>query len=335
MFPESTISLGWTSGHHTDLSQSGYTWDMVLDMYHLVHKMELEPPIVYSVRGSMIPNSIPQLKWLTDNTRGNILIWQDPADNEAEMHENLMYVCYRFPPSSAFFDLKSKQLLAFLKDNRYDSGKKVSPSVLVRDTLMFKPDAWVKMGFYMEAHSILPSTEAVVLTSRAVYMVTKGRYKPSPNMKLSGRVQFLNRKNLQAEDGRTGLSIFVRSTNYMNFDKIKGIKCFVGIDGELIVESSHLTGDDFRETQRTTPGSANCFRFSIVDTGKEIIFSVIVQHDCFTIDSAKPNDRPPAVMKVKISESIGGLDAEHPFIVKLDDSKRTAVIDELTVKYTH
>ncbi|XP_053394739.1 uncharacterized protein LOC128555680 isoform X2 [Mercenaria mercenaria] len=333
MFKECTISFGWTTGHHTDLSQSGYTWDMVFDMYYIAHNLEIEPPIVYEARASFLQNSVPQLKWLVDNTRAMLLVKQDPMDVEDNYHENLMYVSYKFPPNKAFFDLTNEQLEYYLKENRHRSGQKLDTRVEMRDTLIFRPEAWVKMGFHMEAHSILPSTEAIVLQSRAVYMVTKAKYKPTKNVKLQGRVQFLNRKNLQAEDGRTGLSIFVRSNAYMDFENIKGIKCFIGLDGEVVVESSNLPGKAFRESQRMTPGSVNCFRFSVVDAGKEVIFTVTVLHDCFTLESVKPSERVAAEMKVAIPAEVGGLAVEHPFIVKLEDSKRTAVIDELTVKY--
>ncbi|XP_060593749.1 protein FAM151A-like [Ruditapes philippinarum] len=333
MFKECTISLGWTTGHHTDLSQSGYTWDMVLDMYHVVYKLELEPPIVYEARASFIQNSVPQLKWLVDNTRASLLVFQDPKDIEDNYHENLMYASYKFPPHKAFFDLTNEELEYYLRENRHRSSQKLDARVEMRDTLIFRPEAWVKMGFHMEAHSILPSTEAIVLQSRAVYMVTKAKYKPTDNIKLQGRVQFLNRKNLQPEDGRTGLSIIVRSNSYMDFENIKGIKCFIGLDGEIVVESSNLPGKGFKESQRMTPGSANCYRFSVVDTGREVLFTVTVLHDCFTLESVKPSERIAAQMRVAIPTEVGGVAVEHPFIVKLEDSKRTAIIDELTVKY--
>lgn len=336
LFPECTISLGWTTGTHTDLSLAGYTWNMVLDMYYLIDKLELEQDIVYTIRASFITNSVVQVKWLVDNTRSSILVWQSPEDKNIASHADLMYICYRFPPHKAYFDLHNEKLEQFLLDNHLNSGQHIGELVRMRDTLMFRPDAWVKMGFFIEAHSILPSSEAIILTSRAVYMVTKAKQKPSRTIHLSGRVQFLNRKNLKAEEGRTGLSIYLRSTSYIDYENIKGIHCFIGIDGELVVSSNHLT-TEFRETAAITPGSADCFRFSVRDSGDEIIFKVGVMHDCSTLASAKPDDRPWAKLNVKISPNIGGgLDEEHPFIVKLDDSKRTAILDELTIKHdTH
>lgn len=332
MFPESTLSLGWTTGYHTDVSQMSYTWDMILDMYYIVHNLEIEPPIVYTARAAFLQNSVPQLKWLADNTRANVLVYQEEKDLEDAYHQSLMYLCYRFSSHDAYFDLTNEKLENFVKDNRYAAVQHIDPRVSMRDAVMFRPEAWVKMGFFIEAHSILPSTEAVVLQSRAVYMVTKGKHKPSKNVKLQGRVLFLNRKNLQEELGKTGLSIFIRSSSYMHFEDIKGIRCFIGIDGEIVVESSNLPGTPFRESQRMTPGSSNCYRFRIVDEGKELVFSVTVQIDCTTLESAKPSDRIPAEMRVKLPADIGGFETEHPFIVKLEDSKRTAIIDELTLK---
>lgn len=325
--------MGWTTGIHTDLSQTGYTWNMVLDMYHLVDKLELDQFMIFNIRASFITNSVPQVKWLMDNTKSSILVWQSPDDRNIASHADLMYVCYKFPPHKTFFDLHDEKLEHFLLENHLNSGPKVDSLVTLRDTLLFRPEAWVKMGFFIEAHSILPSSEAVVLTSRAVYMVTKAKYKPTGSISLNGRVQFLNRKGLKAEEGHTGLSIFLRSTSYVDYENIKGIHCFIGIDGDIVVSSSHVT-PEFRKTSAITPGSADCFRFSVRDTGEEILFNVGVLHDCSTLSSAKPDDRPSAKLSVKVSPSIGGsLDEEHPFIVKLEDSKRTAVIDELTIKY--
>ena len=336
LFPECTISFGWTTGTHTDLSQAGYTWDMVLDMYYLVDKLELEQDIIFTIRASFITNSVVQVKWLVDNTKSSILVWQSPQDQNIASHGDLMYICHRFPQHKYYFDLYNEELEQFLMNNHLNSGQHISELVRIRDTVMFRPDAWMKMGFFIEAHSIMPSSEAVILTSRAVYMVTKARQKPSRTINLSGRVQFLNRKNLKAEEGRTGLSIYLRSTSYTDYERIKGIHCFIGIDGELVVNSNHLS-TEFRETAAITPGSANCFRFSVRDAGEEIIFKVGVMHDCTTLSSAKPDDRPWASLNVKVSPNLGGgLDEEHPFIVKLDDSKRTAILDELTIKHdTH
>jgi hypothetical protein len=55
----------------------------------------------------------------------------------------------------------------------------VNGLVLRRDEVVFHPKAWVKMGFYIQKDSILPSTEALILTNPIVYIVTKSKYRPT------------------------------------------------------------------------------------------------------------------------------------------------------------
>lgn len=328
LFPECTMSLGWTTGTHTDLSLSGYSWDNVLDMYYAVMDAELQQPIVISIRSSLIRNSIPQLKWLTDNLHASVFIWQEEGERTAA--EDLMHIAYRFAPEKSYWDIHNKDLNAYLKKNRNKSSPNLSPYAKQRDTVLFRPDAWLKMGLHMEHHSILPSEEALVLQSRAVYVLTKTKYRPSKLISLNGRVQFLNRKNKDVVPNETGLSIFLRSTAYTDFDKILGIQCFLGLDGQMKISSSHLS-TEFHKSMRFTPGSASCFRFLVVDTGTEIVFEVAILHDCHTLESVMPMNQVKAELRLKVPNTIGN--EMNPFIVKLEDSNRVAVFDELHVKH--
>lgn len=329
LFPQCTRSLGWTTGTHTDLSLSGYTWDNVLDMYHLVKEWDLEPPIVYTVRATLIRNSVPQLKWLTDNTRGSVLIWKAPEDRV--MVEDLMYIAFKFAPHNSYFDLNDKNLDNFVQNYRHRSKEKINPLVLKRESVIFKPEAWVKMGLYIEEHSILPSEEALVLTSKAVYVLTKTKFKPSEHITLHGRVQFLNRKKKDAVFGETGLNIYVRPTAYADFENIHGIRCFLGVDGFMKVTGSNLKEKDFTKTHRITPGTGACYRFSVTDKKTDIVLRVNVVHDCHTLESVVPHEDTHAELTVPIPKDLGH--EEHPFILKLEDSNRHAIIDELHIKY--
>ncbi|XP_067678929.1 uncharacterized protein [Haliotis asinina] len=332
VFPKCTLSLGWTSGTHTDLSQSGYTWEMVMTMRDLVKSWDVDDqPIVFQARLSLIRNSVPQLKWLIDVVpHSALMIWHSPED--VKVSEDLMYVCYRFAPNMVFFDLNEDYLQSHLKQYRHFSGERVNDLVKKRDEVMFHPGAWVKMGFWREQESILPSTEALVLVSPIVYVLSKSKYKPTPTIKLSGRVQFINREGKEAESGRTGLDIFVRPTAYADFENIVGIKCFLGVTGEIEVSGSNLKKEFRKKSQKITPSSVNCFRFSVIDAVHEIIFRVNILHECNTLESVKPDTEVHAELHIDIPSTLG-VD-EHPFIIKLDDSKRVAVIDELNIKQT-
>ena len=328
LFPECTISLGWTTGTHTDLSLSGYSWDGVLDMYHAVMDAEVQQPIVISVRSSLIRNSVPQIKWLTDNLKASVFIWQEEAERTAA--EDLMHIAYRFAPEKSYWDIHNKDLSAYLKKNRNKSSPKLSPYAKQRDTVLFRPDAWLKMGLYMEHHSILPSEEALVLQSRAVYVLTKTKYRPSKLISLNGRVQFLNRKNRDVVPNETGLSIYLRSTAYTDFENIVGIQCFLGLDGQIKISSSHLN-QEFQKSMRFTPGTSSCFRFAVIDTGTEITFQVTILHDCHTLESVMSMNGPKAELKLEVPRTVGN--EMNPYIVKLEDSNRVAVFDELHVKH--
>lgn len=330
LFPKCTLSLGWTTGKHTDLSQSGYSWEMVLDMYYLVRKWELEPPLVFVARANLIRNSVPQLKWLIDNTRSSLLVWNPPSDTAHGT--DLVYVAYKFPPHNSYFDLNSEDLETFLKEYRHYSKEKLQAIVLQRETVMFRPEAWVKMGLHIEENSILPSTEALVLTKRLVYIVTKNKFKPQGMVQLRGRVQFIDRDEKKAVPGETGLSIYIRPTAYLDYEHIVGIKVFLGVDGLMKVSGSHLNEPNFEKSQRITPSSVNCFRFSVIDTGTEIVFQVNVMHECNTLESTRQDQDVHAKLTVPISKDIGF--DEHPFILKLEDSNRIAVFDELYTKYS-
>ena len=330
LFPQCTMSLGWTTGSHTDLSLFSYTWDMVLDMYHFVHEHEIQPPLVFTMRASFIHNSVPQMKWLTDNTRSSVLVYNFPEDRP--LSEDLMYVCYRFAPHNSYFDIPDENMRDFVEEYRDRSSEKLNRLVMDRQTVIFKPQAWVKMGLHIEKHSILPSEEALILNTKTVYVLTKSKFKPSQHISLNGRVQFLNRKQREIVTGETGLNFYMRPTGYADFEYIVGIRCFIGADGFLTISGSNLKGvPDFRKTHRIVVGTSNCFRYKIVDTGQQIHMYVTVMHNCDTLESTVLSERWQAEFIVDLPRDIGL--EEHPYILKLEDSNRQAVIDELSVKY--
>ncbi|ESP05364.1 hypothetical protein LOTGIDRAFT_102151, partial [Lottia gigantea] len=104
-FPKCTLSLGWTKTSHTDTSQSGYTWEMVIAMYKIIQSWEIDDqPVVFNAYLSYLKNSVPQLKWLSDNIlHSSLLVLHSP--NELGSREDMLYAAYRFPPEKLFFNL--------------------------------------------------------------------------------------------------------------------------------------------------------------------------------------------------------------------------------------
>ncbi|GAB1597491.1 protein FAM151A-like [Argonauta hians] len=329
LFPTCTLSLGWTTGHHTDVSQAGYTWDMVLDMHDLITHWEITQPIVFSVRLAYIKNSVPQLKWLCDTLQASLFVWNDNEDKP--VLEDVMYVAYRFPPEKSFFNFEDDYLNSHLTRHRHFSKNYVHQLVLLRDVVKFNPYDWVKMGLYIEENSILPSSESLVLKSPAVYIVSVAKLKSVETLHLKGRVHFLNRKNQEAINGQTGLSIFFRSSSYSDYERINGIRFFIGVNGDLQISGQHLNKNipKFMKSARVTPGASSCYRFDIVDLRKEVVMKINSLHDCDTLESVQREETPHLTLRVNIPPEIEIED--HPYILKLEDNKRVAVIDELDI----
>ncbi|KAK3735898.1 hypothetical protein RRG08_041084 [Elysia crispata] len=336
LFPKCTLSLGWTTGTHTDLSQSSYSWEMVWDMLDLVQSHEEEISdhlLVFQARLSLIHNSVPQLKWLKDNTQhSSIMIWHEDGDISA--NEDVMYTAYRFPPDLIYYDLNHERLQRLLSQYRHMSREKVHELVLRRDEVMFKPQGWLKMGFHRQKNSILASTEAIILVNPIVHIVSKSKYLPTPEIYIQGRVTFFNRKNREAEAHHTGLNIYVRPTEYTMFDKIVGIRCFIGAGGELEVTGSNLPSKipSFRKTARMTPSFSNCYRFRITDERTHLSFAVKALHHCTVLESVEPDEELVALLHVELPKGLEG-EKQHPFILRMEDNNREGLIDELSIKH--
>ncbi|KAL8601004.1 hypothetical protein ACOMHN_030661 [Nucella lapillus] len=332
-FPQCTMSVGWMTGTHTDLSQSGYSWDAVMDMRQLLQKWSVaDQPVVFEARLSLVRNSVPQLKWLVDNVPHSALSVVH-VERDVVLSEDLMYIAYRFPPKAVFFDLNHRRFEAALTQFRHSAHAKVSHYVTRRDRVMFRHHAWLKMGFYIQKDSILPSTESLILTQPIVYIVSKAHHPPSPHVALQGRVQFLDRNGVDPEAFSTGLNVYTRAVSYANFEHIVGVRCFVGVDGEVEVRGSDLAENvpTFRRTARITPSADRCFRFRVTDTGPQVILQVWTLHDCRTLESVAPDDDAHLTLTADIPPQLTA-GTPSPFIVKTEDNKRQAVIDELSIQ---
>lgn len=241
-----------------------------------------------------------------------------------------MYIVYRFVFEKFYWDIYNKDFNVYLKKNRNKFSFNLSFYVKQRDIVLFRFDVWLKMGFYMEYYFILFSEEVLVLQSRVVYVLIKIKYRFFKFIFFNGRVQFLNRKNKDVVLNEIGLSIFLRFIVYIDFDKILGIQCFLGFDGQMKISLSYLS-IEFYKSMRFILGSAFCFRFLVVDTGIEIIFEVVIFYDCYILESVMFMNQVKVELRLKVFNIVGN--EMNSFIVKLEDSNRVVVFDEFYVKY--
>lgn len=333
LFPRCTVSLGWTTGVTTDLSQSAYTWPMVWDMLDLLDNWDIEQQLLmFQARLSLTHNSVPQLKWLCDNTGGSLLVWHEEGDQA--FNEDVMHLAYRFPPEKLYVDLNHASLQLHLEKHRHFSRHKLDHMALRRDEVRFRPDMWLKMGFHRQKNSILASSEALVLAAPVAWIITKSKYLPTPEIYIVGRIHFFNRGNRDAEDYRTGLDIYIRPSKYETFEEIRAIRCFIGVNGEIEVSGSHQEENvpDFRQTARVTPTSANCYRFKIVDEKNVVTLAVKPLFDCTTLESVEDDEPLYPLIKAEIPKILSTSE-QRPIILKTDDIKRQVLIDEFSVRH--
>jgi hypothetical protein len=116
-----------------------------------------------------------------------------------------------------------------------------------------------------------------------VFVLTKGKYRPSPHNILHGRVQFINRKNRKVEPGETGLNIVVRSNAFSDFEHINGVFCFLGLDGQMKIESRGIKPELKKGSARFSLSSSDCYGFSVTDAVHEIIFTVDIDGRYFPL----------------------------------------------------
>jgi hypothetical protein len=66
--------------------------------------------------------------------------------------------------------ISNPELNTYLHEYRHKSKGQLDPLVLMRDDVAFRPMQWLKMGLHVQKHSVLGSEEALVLTSKTVFV---------------------------------------------------------------------------------------------------------------------------------------------------------------------
>ncbi|CAH1248005.1 FAM151B [Branchiostoma lanceolatum] len=81
IFPECTLSLGWTTGFYYDRENEGYTRGMVEEMHS--YCKDLSQPVTFPIRNSLLglPGTMENLKWLlSQSERYTITVWTSVFD---------------------------------------------------------------------------------------------------------------------------------------------------------------------------------------------------------------------------------------------------------------
>ncbi|XP_078665182.1 protein FAM151A-like [Branchiostoma floridae x Branchiostoma belcheri] len=109
LFPNCTLSLGWTTGFYHDRENGGYTREMVEAM-HAVTK-DLRQPVTFPVRASLIgEESMKNLQWLLDQSnRYSLTLWTSTMTGDAHRLYDMVRLRKAISPSRIFYDLPKPQ----------------------------------------------------------------------------------------------------------------------------------------------------------------------------------------------------------------------------------
>ncbi|KAG9488044.1 hypothetical protein GDO78_007705 [Eleutherodactylus coqui] len=106
VFPDVTLSLGWTTVWHPDRSNEGYSWDMVREMEKICKN--LIQPVTFPVRAALVRQSWPQLRWLMQTSdRYSLTIWSGKDDIYPV--EDLLYIREHSEEDRIFYDVFEPQ----------------------------------------------------------------------------------------------------------------------------------------------------------------------------------------------------------------------------------
>ncbi|NXC32845.1 F151B protein, partial [Campylorhamphus procurvoides] len=109
-FPDVTLSLGWTTGWSPH--GPGYEWPMVRAMSELCRP--LSQPVTFPVRAALVPRSLPELRWLLDQSdRYCLTVWTGKEDIYSV--DDLLSIRENFDKSRVYYDIFEPQNSEFKK----------------------------------------------------------------------------------------------------------------------------------------------------------------------------------------------------------------------------
>ncbi|NWU94333.1 F151B protein, partial [Upupa epops] len=112
VFPNVTLSLGWTTGWYPDKHNEGYNWTMVKEMAQLCNA--LSQPVTFPVRAALVRQSMCELCWLMEQSdRYSLTVWTGKEDVYSV--EDLLYIREKFDISRVYYDILEPQNTEFKK----------------------------------------------------------------------------------------------------------------------------------------------------------------------------------------------------------------------------
>ncbi|GMT09747.1 hypothetical protein PFISCL1PPCAC_1044, partial [Pristionchus fissidentatus] len=277
LFPDATLSLGWTKQANFSLVDEKYkriSWRQL--MHILEYVARLDQPVMLSVRLTVAANSKDQLLWLLGmDKQVSLLIWSDEHDEVSD-----------WSPIFSLRRLATKNRVLYdLKEADREKLQRESEEP-IENPPTFSMSSWRAVVF----SSSSPDLSTVVMSARGPAFLGKPTalllsHAPPPafpgQQTIRGRVHFLPKKTGRgaAVDEESGVVIYlIDKLHDLQSPRVDdAIEVFIGYDGRVSIEKktkkmrqgkkgkSAESYFDSKATGQTE--KSHCYEFTVTDSG--------------------------------------------------------------------
>ncbi|CAJ0577182.1 unnamed protein product, partial [Mesorhabditis spiculigera] len=276
LFPDATISLGWTRQQNVSQLKDKYkklTWHSLFMI--LEHIAKLDQPVMLSVRLSVAQHSAEQLVWLLGMDKSvSLLIWSDEEDQITNW-DSLVELRRESTRNRIVYDLLP----------RHRDQLKNMPPKEVEQQPRFDLAAWRSVEFPSTSATlsgVVRSEKGPAFIGQPVALLVSQKTPPTfpDEQSVEGKVHFLPKthaRDLELEEN-SGLSIHLLDRiQDLDSPKIdKGIEILISYGGTISIDNRQkMQKRKYYEAKSIgqLPAS-DCYGFKVTDKGWKVIADV-------------------------------------------------------------
>ncbi|KAE9415978.1 hypothetical protein Angca_007609 [Angiostrongylus cantonensis] len=280
LFPDATISLGWTKQSNFTMLNPKYKRLSWRQLFHILEYIaRLDQPVMLSVRLSVASNSKDQLLWLLGMEKAvSLLIWSDQDDEDIDW-SSVVDIRRMATKNRVLYDLQPR--------HREIIQRIPMQPVIVQNDADFSLSSWRVVEFAtsndMLSTVVRSSKGAVFVGHPAAFLISQRSPPLFPSsQQIDGKVRFLSKavKNEIELDDRTGLVIYLMDKVLeIESPEIKNtLKVFIGHDGRIAIENKESALPYYEAKSVAQLPYAECYGFTVTDKGWRVVADVWMIH---------------------------------------------------------
>ncbi|GMR58738.1 hypothetical protein PMAYCL1PPCAC_28933, partial [Pristionchus mayeri] len=283
LFPDATLSLGWTRQANFTQVEDKYkriSWRQL--MHILEYVARLDQPVMLSVRLTVAANSKEQLLWLLGmDKQVSLLIWSDEHD-EVEDWKPIFDLRRMATKNRVLYDLLEKHR-DILQNESADP---------IENPPTFSMPSWRAVVFSSSStdlSTVVMSARGPAFLGKPTALLLSHSAPPSfpGEQKIRGRVHFLPKRSTRGEavDEESGVVIYlIDKMHDLQSPRVDdAIEVFIGYDGRVSIEKkkkrsnkkSH-SSENYYDTKATGQAEkSHCYEFTVTDSGWRVSAEVL------------------------------------------------------------